>query len=103
MPSTLRTELDRLGYDWDGGQMIQQDGTAYQQPKNGRVVEKEDPLLNARFANGPTCFDMPRFMAADANAVYIPYRDNQQSGLRKIYHEPAEYLERGDAIPYPEV
>lgn len=103
MPSSLRTELDRLGYDWDGGQMIQQDGTAFQQAKNCRTIEPSNPVLDARFANGAASADIPRFMAADALAIYIPYKDNLGSGLCKIYHEPAEYLERGDPIPYPEV
>ncbi len=103
MPSTLRHELDRLGFDWDNGQMLRQDGVGWQQPRNCRTVEPTDPVLDQPWSNGAAFLDMPRFIAADALAVYLPFKDNQKSGLTKIYHEPVEYLERGEPIPYPEV
>lgn len=102
MPSSLRHELDRLEFDWENGVMIQQDGVGLQPPRNCRTVTPDDSVLDLRWANGNGFLDMPRFMAADESAVYLPYKDNQGSGLRKVFHEPAEYIERGVPIPYPE-
>jgi len=66
--------------------MIMQDGSGYQSPKQVQVVDKDNPVLDIRFSNGQGFMDMPRFMAADAHGVYVPYRDQHSSGLQKIYH-----------------
>lgn len=102
MPSTLRTELDRLGYDWDEGEMVAQQGSASQRPSNTRAVERNDPLLDAKWQNGPQA-DLPRFLAADARAIYVPFADTRGSGLRRYFHDMAEYRANPSMpIPFPE-
>jgi hypothetical protein len=100
MPSTLATELDKLGYDWDAGHMVLQEGNRGIPVRSARVIEKGDPILTERWANGVDCY-IPRFIAVDAKGTYLPYRDIRGTGLHFIARDLREYLQ-GKIIPYPE-
>lgn len=101
MPSDLKTELDRLGYDWDHGTMVLQEGNTRQGLKVARIVGKGDPVLHTRFQNGSAVVDVPRFMASDKRGIYIVTRDQQRSGLQFIRTNPKEYVTNSESLPYP--
>lgn len=101
MPSTLRTELDRLDFNWERGGMMVQEGN-YRVAKSLRIIEEDDPLLDERWSNGPGYLDVPRFIAADDDAVYVVQRDGRGCGLKRIYKEPARYMDLHEDIPYPD-
>lgn len=102
MPSTVRGELERLGFDWEDGVLIEQAGSGYQTPKPAKPLRANAPVLDQRFSNGDGFVDVPRIMAADARAVYIPYKDRLGCGLKRIYHQLADYIETGEPIPFPD-
>lgn len=102
MPTTLKIELDKLGYDWDNGTMALQPGRGWESPGRAKQVKKSDPLLQQNFSNGVN-LDLPRFIASDKKALYVTYRNHQGSGLAKVLKNAGDYIHTPDeVIPYPD-
>ena len=102
MPSTLRTELQRLSFDFEGGTIVYQGGSGHQRLHPPRQVEWGDSLLDERFSNGTGSMDISRVIASDREAVYLVHRNLHGTSLAKVYHDAQHYVDTGETLPYPE-
>lgn len=104
MPSTVRIELNKLGYDWERGALLAEHGSGRTStPGQGtRYIKTDDPVLDTTFSNGSGCIDVPRVFARDKGAVYFPHV-SAVAGTRflRIPINPEHYLKSSEPLPYP--
>jgi hypothetical protein len=104
MPSTVRIELNKLGFDWKNGVIVAEDGQGRQSTpgQNTRYINDSDPLLEYRFSNGEHLHDVPRVFARDKAAIYIPHISTI-AGARmvRIIVNPETYVKSSEPLPYP--
>lgn len=101
MPSNLRTELEKLDFDFKQGKMLYQDGSDHRGFQEPRQIAKDAPELDVRFQNGANSHEMPRFIATDPWAMFLPYRNGNGSGLMRIERDLRTYLKPDGKLPYP--
>lgn len=69
--STLRTFLDRSGFDWVTGKII------IKTSRWPRRIDSDDLILDTEFLySGINVYgDLPNYIAEDKDAIYFPYKD----------------------------
>lgn len=103
MPSNLRTELNKLFFDWKNGDLVVQDGNQRTGFKKPRRLDAKSPELDVRWQNGSGSTDIPRFIASDAHAFYVCYSGPHGCGLQRVDRNVKNYLNgSAGALPYPE-
>lgn len=104
MPSTIRIELNKAGFDWKTGAIIAEEGVGRQSSagKHTRTIEADDKLLDQVFSNGNGVLDIPRVFARDTKAVYFAHA-GKWSGTRilRVAINPEVYLKHKESVPYP--
>lgn len=104
MPSTIRIELDRLGFDWKSGVLLRESGVGRQSApgRNTKSIKSEDALLDHKFSNGSNLMDIPRVFARDNKAVYFPLVTHKRGArLVRVVINPETYLKTDLPLPYP--
>lgn len=105
MPTTLRSELDGLDFDWDTGKIVFQPhkydtslGVKRDPNQPPRFIEASDPILDQGFNPEyglPTC---PFVFARDQKAVYFTAWHDGSSWIERVAIDPEHYLTNN--MPY---
>lgn len=94
--STLRTFLDRSGFDWETGKII------IKTSHWPRGIDLDDPVLDKEFVYGGLVYgDMPSYVAEDRDSIYFPLEDTwgvtYPTSVRKNIED---YIEMELDLPY---
>ena len=108
--ATLREFLDDVAFDWDGGLVVYQPVTSgsyspgWGTAEPGRLIGKNDPILDFDFDAGYGALNCPRFFARDGKAVYFPVQYDGATCPERVVIAVEEYT-RTDGkhreTPYP--
>lgn len=97
MPSSVRIELNKVGYDWDHGRLLL---ARDKQPP--RYIQNDDAVLDRTFSNGTGMVDIPKVFARDKRALYFAtFSPTHGARISRVAIDPEQYVQQRELIPYP--
>jgi len=102
--TTLRKELESVGFDFDKGKIIikeTDDCPGWDNMGSGRFIKSTDSLLDNEFDDGYGRPECPAFIAVDEECLYFPRQYDGATGVDKIHKNIDIYLLDDEPTPYP--
>ena len=105
--TTLRSELEKVGFDFTNGKIIYQEvfGIEPGWADQGNVSETMEidfnhPVLDLEFYDGFGSPNMPRFVAEDKDKIYFPCKYDGLTWIAWIYKNINKYIKNNELTPY---
>jgi hypothetical protein len=106
--TTLREDLNSIGFDWENGVIIYQETHGYSpgwsytdEIEPGKRIKATHPILDQHYTTDYGAPQCPRFVARDAHFIYFPCQYDGATWIEKVAVDPLYYTEEGNKTPYP--
>lgn len=105
--ATVREWLEKNGFSWETGVVVFQQTEEGFSPgwspvvEDGKILSKDDPILDKTFYSGYGGPECPRIFARDGDWIFFPGQYDGSTWLEKLNINPEYYLNKKNPTPYP--